>query len=206
MKYSREYILRRAFDVFMNRGYDSTSISVLQEELNMSRGAMYRYFRNKEELFLAVIDTYFFSLFEKLLKNANKDLTTSELIEFIHRRQRLVINAFTRAGVTHTAFLNYTALMMQGAKHYPKFLDRFYVINKKLLETWRGALQKSIEAGEIRQDIDIDIMCILFNSISIKESSDRYTDDSMFAVNIMHDMDRRKEVMDYLYSLISSKN
>jgi len=188
----------------MNRGYDSTSISVLQEELNMSRGAMYRYFRNKEELFFAVIDTYFFGLFEKLLKNANGDLTAEELIEFIYRRQRLVMNAFTRAGITHTAFLNYTALMIQGAKHYPKFLDRFYVVNKRLLEVWRNSLLKSIEIGEVKAGIDIDIMCILFNSISIKESSDRYTDDSMFAVNIMHDMERRKEVMDYLYSLIRS--
>ena len=202
MKYSREYILRRAFDVFMNRGYDSTSISVLQEELNMSRGAMYRYFKNKEELFLAVIDTYFFNLFEKLLKNINKDQTVSELIESVHRRQKLVLNAFTRAGVTHTTFLNYTALMIQAAKHYPDFVEHFRVINGKLLDNWRNALTRSVEANEIRSDIDIDIMSILFNSISVKESSDRNNDEAMFAVNIMHDMERRKEVMDYLYSLI----
>jgi len=202
MKYSREYILRRAFDVFMNRGYDSTSISVLQEELNMSRGAMYRYFKNKEELFLAVIDTYFFGLFEKLLKSVSKEQTTVELIESIYRRQRLVLNAFTRAGVTHTAFLNYTALMIQAAKYYPNFLERFSIINGKLLDYWRKSLIKSIENKEIRDDIDINIMSILFNSISVKESSDRNNDEAMFAVNIMHDMEKRKEVMDYLYSLI----
>ncbi|MDH6309590.1 AcrR family transcriptional regulator [Dysgonomonas sp. PFB1-18] len=202
MKYSREYILRRAFDVFMNKGYDSASISVLQEELNMSRGAMYRYFKNKEELFFAVVDEYFFNLFEKILKSIKDDLTAKELIELIHRRQKLFLNAFTRAGVTHTFFLNYTALMIQAAKYYPNFIDRFGVINRTFLDHWKTALENSIENKEVREDIDIEIMCILFNNTSVKESSDRSSDDSMFTVNILRDMEKRKKVMDYLYSLI----
>ncbi len=202
MKYSREYILRRAFDVFMNKGYDSASISVLQEELNMSRGAMYRYFKNKEELFIAVVDEYFFKLFDKILKSINNDLTVAELIELIHRKQKVFLNAFTRAGVTHTFFLNYTALIIQAAKYYPNFIVRFGVINRAFLDHWKDALENSIKAKAIRDDIDIEIMCILFNNMSVKESSDRDTDDSMFTVNIMRDMEKRKKVMDYLYSLI----
>ena len=41
MKNRKEYILEKAFDVFMSKGYDSVSITVLQKELGMSRGAMY---------------------------------------------------------------------------------------------------------------------------------------------------------------------
>lgn len=204
MKYSREYILRRAFDVFMNKGYDSASISVLQEELNMSRGAMYRYFRNKEELFNAVIDEYFFRLFEKLLKNIGSDLTLSMLIEVIYRRQKVMLNAFTRAGVTHTIFLNYTALLIQAAKYYPNFVQRFKIINGQLLNCWKSALQNSVDTGEVRHDIDIDIMAILFNNASVKESAERDTDESIFTVNVLHEMERRKIVLNYLYSLIKA--
>lgn len=202
MKYSREYILRRAFDVFMNRGYDSASISVLQHELNMSRGAMYRYFKNKEELFNAVIDEYFFKLFNRILQDIKKDRTLAEHIEIMHRRQKLVLNAFTRAGVTHTFFLNYTALTIQAAKHYPNFIDQFKVINNRLIDNWKNAISNSIKAGEIRKDIDIDIMAIIFNNTCIKESSKDSCNDEAFAINVMQDMIRRKEVMDYLYSLI----
>jgi len=202
MKYSREYILRRAFDVFMNKGYDSASISVLQEELQMSRGAMYRYFRNKEELFNAVIDEYFFKIFDKLLHNMdNNKYTLEKFIDVIHRRQKIIINAFTRAGVTHTVFLNYTALMIQAVKHYPDFLNRFRIINNRLLNSWREALSNSVEAKEVREDIDIEILAILFNNTSVKETSDRNCEEA-FTINVMHDMERRKQVMDYLYSLI----
>lgn len=204
MKYSREYILRRAFDVFMNKGYDSASISVLQEELNMSRGAMYRYFKNKEELFNAVIDEYFFRLFNKILQDIKKDRTLAEYIEIMYRRQKLILNAFTRAGVTHTFFLNYTALMIQAAKHYPNFIDRFRVINSKLIGNWKSAINNSIKIGEVRKDIDIEIMAIIFNNTSIKESSEKNCTDEAFAINVIQDMERRKEVMDYLYSLIKA--
>jgi AcrR family transcriptional regulator len=204
MKYSREYILRRAFDVFMNRGYDSASISVLQEELNMSRGALYRYFKNKEELFNAVIDDYFFRLFDKILQNIRDDRTLAEYIEIMYRRQKLVINAFTRAGVTHTFFLNYTALMIQAAKHYPNFVHRFKIINGRLLENWRNAIRNSIQAGEVRNDVDIDIMAIIFNNTNLKESSDKHCEESNFIVDVIKDMERRKQVMDYLYNLIKT--
>jgi Transcriptional regulator len=203
MKYSREYILRRAFDVFMDKGYDSASISVLQKELNMSRGAMYRYFKNKEELFIAVIDVYFFNLFDRMLKNVNQELTVAELIEVIYRRRKLIVNVFMRAGITHTFFLNYTALMIQAAKHYPDFLERFRIINDKLLANWRNALNNSLEAQEVRSDIDVNIMSILFNTISTRESSDRCCEDDVsYTINIIRDMERRKQVLDYLYSLI----
>jgi AcrR family transcriptional regulator len=187
----------------MTKGYDSTSISVLQEELNMSRGAMYRYFTNKEELFNAVIDKYLFKLFEKVLQNNQNDRKLDKYIEILYRRQRLVVNAFIRAGFTQTFFLNYTALIIQAAKYYPNFLNRFRIINDQLLEIWKNAIRNSIEAGEVRSDIDVDIMAILFNNASIKESSD-FDCDNSFTANVMQDMKRRKEVMDYLYNLIKN--
>lgn len=63
-------------------------------------------------------------------------------------------------------------------------------------------MRNSINAGEIKDDIDIDILAILFNNTSVKETSDRDCDDSSFAINVMQDMNRRMEVMRYLYSLI----
>jgi AcrR family transcriptional regulator len=186
----------------MNKGYDSASISVLQEELGMSRGAMYRYFKNKEDLFFAVIDEYFFKIFEKILAGVKDDITVPELIDAIHRRQKLITNAFMRAGVTHTVFLNYTALMIQAAKHYPDFVNRFGAIHYRLLAHWRNALLKSIELKEIREDIDIEIMCILFNNTGVKENSGQSCDEARFVTNVAKDMERRKEVMDYLYNLI----
>lgn len=204
MKFSREYILRRAFDVFMIKGYDSTSISVLQAEIGMSRGAMYRYFENKDDLFKAVIDEYFFKSFNKILLAIDKELTALELIELVSMKQRILFRAFAKAGVTHTFFLNYTALMIQAAKHYPNFVYRYRIVYNKLLNSWRKALIRSIELGEVKKDINIEIMSILFNNVSVKESSERNEDEIHFPVKIKRDLDKREEVMRYLYELIKT--
>lgn len=202
MKYSRELILKRAFDVFMNKGYDSTSITVLQKELDMSRGAMYRYFKNKEDLFIAVIDEYFFKQYNRILQNIGNNLSVPELLEKLHRRNKLVASVFTRAGVTHTAFLNYTALIIQAAKHYPNFLVHFQEINTQMLTLWKNALLKSLEMKQIQENIDIDIMSVIFNNVNTKESSNNDCDESKFAINVLHEIDRKKQVMSYLYNLI----
>ncbi|WP_108822250.1 TetR/AcrR family transcriptional regulator [Dysgonomonas sp. Marseille-P4361] len=202
MKFSREYILKRAFDVFMTKGYDSTSISVLQAEIGMSRGAMYRYFENKDDLFKAVIDEYFFKSFNKILSTIDKELTTLELIELVSKKQKILFRAFAKAGVTHTFFLNYTALMIQAAKHYPNFVYRYRIIYNKLLDSWRKALIRSIELGEVRKDVNIEIMSILFNNVSVKESSERNEEEIHFPIKIKRDLDKREEVMRYLYELI----
>jgi len=202
MKYSREYIIKHAFDVFMNRGYDSASISVLQAELHMSRGALYRYFKNKEELFISVIDEYFFRIFNRLTLNQENDYTLKQLIEITHRRQKLLINTFTKAGFTQTIFLNYTALLIQAAKHYPNFIHRYRVINGRLLRNWKMAIERSIEIKEIKSDIDIKIIAYLFNNVSVKESYDPNNEETTFSNNIIYDVEIRKRIMDYLFSLI----
>ncbi|HCO67713.1 MAG TPA: TetR/AcrR family transcriptional regulator [Dysgonomonas sp.] len=202
MKYSKEYILERAFDVFMEKGYDSISISVLQQELGMSRGAMYRYFRNKEELFVSVVDVYFFKIFDRILKNVKEDLTVKELIEVVYRRQKLIAISLTKVNITSAVFLNYTALMIQAAKHYPNFVYKFKKIEKRLLESWKNALKNSMEAGEIRKDTDIDIICVLFSNTTMREASSNKKGESRFSFDIVRDVEGRKKVMDYLYSLI----
>ncbi len=209
MKYSREYILKRAFDVFITRGYDSTSITVLQQELKMSRGAMYRYFKNKEDLFFAVIDRYFFRLYSKILQGMDKDFTVLELIDEIYRRQQLVAKAFNKAGITHTVFLNYTALIIQAAKYYPDFIVQFTEIQNRFISRWKNALIKSVEKKEIKEDIDINMMCMLFNAACTRESSEcdhkRIHDHTHeFAKSILKDLEKRRDVMLYLYNLIKA--
>lgn len=204
MKYSREYILSRAFDVFMEKGYDSTSISVLQRELSMSRGAMYRYFKNKEELFLSVIDEYFFNVFNKLLNGFDNTLGVKETIDLISRRQRIVVASFIRAGFSETTFLNYTALLIQAAKHYPDFIKRFREIHGVIRATWEKVLQNAIDKGEIKKETNIKIIATLFTIASSHETSDDEYERDKFASDVFAQIEAKKETMIYLYNLIKN--
>ena len=52
----KEAILEIASDLFLERGYDRASINEMYRRSGISKETFYRYFRDKEDLFLAVID------------------------------------------------------------------------------------------------------------------------------------------------------
>lgn len=206
MKYNREYIIERAFEVFMNRGYDSTSISVLQNELQMSRGAMYRYFKNKEDLFISVVDKYILDLINRLLFREIDFLTVPNLIERLYRHQSLYLNLFSKARINHSTMLNYTALVIQATKYYPDFIYKFHQIHRRFYIIWKLAVRKSIMIGQIKPDTNIEISSQLFTNIFFQEIVSEYpeslTDHVTFNKKIKTDLAKRKEMLEYLYRLI----
>jgi len=52
----REEILAKAIDLFAAHGYADTDTQFLADQLQVGKGTLYRYFRSKEELFLAAVD------------------------------------------------------------------------------------------------------------------------------------------------------
>ena len=54
----RSEILDQAFELFLSRGYDNTSLNDIIAEGGISKGAFYHYFRSKEELLAALADRF----------------------------------------------------------------------------------------------------------------------------------------------------
>jgi AcrR family transcriptional regulator len=52
----REEILAKAIELFSLHGYANTDTQFLADQLQVGKGTIYRYFRSKEELFLAAVD------------------------------------------------------------------------------------------------------------------------------------------------------
>ena len=64
----REEIVGDAARVFAERGYDQTSVPDLAEEMGLSVGSLYHYFRSKEQILIAICD----QLMEPLLQQARE--------------------------------------------------------------------------------------------------------------------------------------
>jgi AcrR family transcriptional regulator len=54
----QEQILATANNLFVNKGYDGMSMREISEALGVSKAALYYYFKDKEELFLAILKKY----------------------------------------------------------------------------------------------------------------------------------------------------
>ncbi|MGD0167978.1 MAG: helix-turn-helix domain-containing protein [Gaiellaceae bacterium] len=59
MKDTRERILDTALDLFIERGYEKTSLRELAERVGITKAALYYYFSSKEELLKTLVEPLF---------------------------------------------------------------------------------------------------------------------------------------------------
>ncbi len=198
MQDRREYIIEKAFEIFMAKGYDSVSMTVLQQKLEMSRGAMYRYFESKDDLFKAVIDKYLYGLIEFIQPDFRNDTTLAERIEQSYQTLKKVSSYFDKIEGIQVVFLNYTALTIQAAKHYPGFLEKLKKYKETDVKNWSRAIENSIDRGEVRKDINVKIMALVF------AKAVDFSDPDKPGRNFSRASEDSKKMMDYIYSLIKA--
>jgi AcrR family transcriptional regulator len=138
----RQQIIEGARRVFMNMGFDAASMNDITREAGVSKGTIYVYFANKEELFEAIVEeersTIFKNLYEALqltsdlrqtLVKFGVGLATKITSEKVVLAQRTVIGASERVPELGRRF--YERGPLYGQNLFMEFLQK--VIEKKLL-------------------------------------------------------------------------
>ncbi|PLR81194.1 TetR/AcrR family transcriptional regulator [Bacillus canaveralius] len=80
---TREMIMDAARDLFTAKGYQHVSMRQIATELKYSHGALYYHFKNKAELFYALVEKHFLMLDEKLDEVMNQQLEPKEKLKQI---------------------------------------------------------------------------------------------------------------------------
>jgi TetR/AcrR family transcriptional repressor of nem operon len=162
MSDTREFIIDQAYRLFLSRSYEAVSISEISKAIGFTKGALYHHFKNKEELFKAVINKYL--PIEKYFAPV-EDITVKEYIDAsIDTADEIIQNIFGN----NLGFipLTYLALFIDAFRHYPEYAKEKERLIQGELEKIKVIVIKSIEKGEIRKDINPDFMAMNFLSIS----------------------------------------
>lgn len=139
---SREAIMHAARDLFVNKGYQHVSMRQIAQKLKISHGAIYYHFKNKAELFSALVDDHFHLLDQELDRIMQGSLEPQEKL-------REVMLGFIEFGLTHQSHYEIMFLtkdeeviqcINQGPNQsYEKFAQAvFNLLDKKiaLQEIW----------------------------------------------------------------------
>jgi AcrR family transcriptional regulator len=139
-----EEITAAALELFTERGYAATRLDDVAARAGISKGTLYLYFANKEELFKAVVREGIVSPLNELRGIVERyEGPTFELIEMIVRGWWQHIGATRLSGIPK--------LMMSEARNFPE-IARFYVdeVVKPGRETIAAVLRRGVERGEFR--------------------------------------------------------
>jgi len=151
---TREYIIDKAISLFLSNSYEAVSISDISEAIGFTKGALYHHFKNKEELFKAVIDKCLD------INEIEFDVETGTLLQFSEaclNNAKHTLQIFFNYSQGFEV-INYMSLIADSFKHYPGFADQKMAFMSVETNKIKNILIKSIERGEIRSDIDTTLI------------------------------------------------
>ncbi|GCE31536.1 hypothetical protein KDA_70200 [Dictyobacter alpinus] len=87
----REHLIDTALHLFAEKGWNATSIPDLAKAAGIAQGLMYHYFRNKEELLLAVIERHSFLAELKVLLSASSERPARQVLPEVAQNFALLL-------------------------------------------------------------------------------------------------------------------
>lgn len=193
MNDTREYIIEQAFSLFLSRSYEAVSINDISQAIGLTKGALYHHFTSKEDLFKAVIDKY---LVLSEISLTGPEITLKQLIEHTMIKASEIINGFY---ANQPAFIpiSYMALIIDALRHYPGFAVEKEQWLTKEVEKIKFVFDQAIAKGEIRNDINTEIMATNYFSLTMGMAASLFHNNSpQMALKSL------KEQFDELYKLL----
>ncbi len=159
----KDIILETAARLFAEKGYIRTSTAILAKESGVAEGTIFRHFKSKEEIFIALV--------QQLRENMTRDVHQFlDMQENEHGLERIisVIRAcysFVRQNNARFALLLRDVPGCYGEPHSPAF-EHARIIYVSLQEDFQKSILYGQEKGLIRSDIHAgDTSCILASSL-----------------------------------------
>jgi AcrR family transcriptional regulator len=143
-----EEITAAALELFVERGYAATRLDDVASRAGISKGTLYLYFANKEELFKAVVrEALVARMIEFREQIANYKGSTFDLLPLV------VKGWWDKIGSTRISGI--PKLILSEARNFPEIAD-FYVaeVVRPGRETIEAIIRRGIERGEFR-NVDV---------------------------------------------------
>lgn len=145
---SREAILRVALRLFGNEGFHRTTMDRIARELGVTKGTLYLYFRNKEELYLATLRHYV-EQHIRLIREAREahahprealEAALQEFGRFLRKR-------------AHERLFRMESLP-GGQRLLRRIKTEIYPLIRQVVETFSEIIQEGQQQGVFRADLD----------------------------------------------------
>lgn len=138
-----EQILETAKDLFINKGYHGLSMREISDALDVSKAALYYYFKDKEELFLAILKVYLDDMSEALGRIQSEAAPRREQIR--HFIEYVLAQPSKQRATIRLASQEIVHLTPKARKAF----DALY--REKFIGKVQSILQQGMDNGEFRK-------------------------------------------------------
>lgn len=169
---TKERIIEEAFKLFLNHNFEKVSISDLEQAVGKTRGAIFYFFKNKEELFNEVISTYIIKMQNPSEKfSADSNISLEQFIYLYISGINTTMSKMLSLSVVNI-YKGYFSLYMQASRIYPDFAETMTRYSLEELNLWEKVISRAIESKEIKQ-VNTRHYATLFRSCFLGLAFDR---------------------------------
>lgn len=194
----REKILLKAIELYMIEGYANVSITDLQAALNMGRGTLYYYFKDKDELFQEAVSMYLIQPKQRALNRVKDTATIPEMIDAMQYYLDQLREVYEQVENKNINVSNVVTVMYTAYSRFPELFKRARRLYEHELNLWVQSTKNSMRAGDVRGNVPIETTALMF--LHIKDG----WDPGRSSVPINFDIFPQQ--YNYLYDLIKKNN
>ena len=168
----RDKILLKALELYMVEGYANVSITDLQAALDMGRGTLYYYFKDKDELFQEVVDMFLIKPKQRALERVRETGTIPDMIDamlyYLNKLQEFYNQVENKNKNINTS--NVVTVMYTAYSRFPELYKKARRLYEHELSLWIRAIKNSMHNGDIRGNVPIETTAHMF--LHIKDGWD----------------------------------
>ena len=190
----REKILLKAIELYMVEGYANVSITDLQAALNMGRGTMYYYFKDKDELFQEAVSRFLIQPKQRALDRVKEGADIPSMIEAMSYYLQQLREVHEQVDNKNINTSNVVNVMFTAYSKFPELYKKARKLYERELNLWIQAIKNSMRTGDVRGDVHIETIAHMF--LHIKDGWDPGRTSGPMNYEILYDQ------YNYLYDLI----
>jgi len=159
-----------AFLLSVKHGFDNVSIKQIQEEANVSAGAIYYHFKDKNDILVCMVNRYIKDEINVFKKNLNDyEGSLFEKLRFIlcHYTGEMIDNEDYSIALSNNDRIDHLEynLFLLGIYHqHPELRPIFHEINKEMLDIYKEFVEELKDSNQIRKDVDTEEVAIYIST------------------------------------------
>lgn len=160
MKETRDYILRKSFELFLQKSYKEVTMKEIVEKTGLSKGAFYHYFPSKENVFEEVVK-YFY---DQIMITDYTGFPTASLKDFyLAYIKKLKDSTDVEENDNST---NLYMFISEASKKVPSFAEIHDNQRQKEIDAWTKAVKTARKNGEIKSSLSDEAIAKMFIYLS----------------------------------------
>ena len=164
VKDRKEQIIYKALELYLINGYENVSITDLQSALDMGRGTMYYHFKNKDEIYVEIVNRFFLRPKQEMLR-LKEDIRVPDMIEALLRYFRFLEESLMELEQRNINTSNVIMLLYSAYHRFPELYRRAHRLYATEQSMWLRAIRNSMIDGDVRRDLPLEETAALFTQI-----------------------------------------